>query len=103
MIQTDLPEPWLRGTLTDVPSLQRAVLHALELAREDLERWCGGMTDEELNERPDGIAPVVTTGGAASAGLLDETAPAAAGGRSTDAEVCGPVSSRHASCTLRAF
>lgn len=57
-IKTDLPEPWLRGTLADVPSLQRAVLHALELAREDLERWCDGLSDEELNERPGGIASV---------------------------------------------
>ncbi len=54
----DLPEPWLRGTLTELPALQRAVLHALELAREDLERWCDGLSDDELNERPDGIAPV---------------------------------------------
>lgn len=58
MAQNSLPEPWLRGSLTDVPSLQRAVLHALELAREDLERWCDGLSDEELNARPAGIAPV---------------------------------------------
>ena len=58
MTANDLPEPWLRGTLTDIPPLQRAVLHALELAREDLERWCDGLTDEELNQRPGGIAPV---------------------------------------------
>jgi uncharacterized damage-inducible protein DinB len=58
MMANDLPEPWLRGTLTEVPPLQRAVLHALELAREDLERWCDGLTDEELNQRPGGIAPV---------------------------------------------
>jgi uncharacterized damage-inducible protein DinB len=53
-----LPEPWLRGTLGDVPAVPRAVLHALELAREDLRRWCGGLTDDELNARPAGIAPV---------------------------------------------
>jgi uncharacterized damage-inducible protein DinB len=52
------PEPWLRGTLTEVPPVQRAVLHALELAGEDLERWCGDLSDEELNARPVGIAPV---------------------------------------------
>ena len=46
------PEPWLRGTLTDVPPLQRAILHALEHAKEDLERWCGDLRDEELNARP---------------------------------------------------
>ena len=52
------PEPWLRGTLTEVPAVQRAVLHALELAREDLERWCEGLSDPELNARPGGIPPV---------------------------------------------
>ncbi len=58
MQKSDLAEPWLRGTLTEVPAVQRAVLHALELAREDLERWCDGLTDEELHARPGGIAPV---------------------------------------------
>ena len=58
MTQSELPEPWLRGTLTEVPALQRAVLHALEMAREDLERWCDGLSDDELNLRPDGLAPV---------------------------------------------
>ena len=58
MQKTELPEPWLRGTLTEVPAVQRAVLHALELAREDLERWCDGLTDEELHVRPGGIASV---------------------------------------------
>jgi uncharacterized damage-inducible protein DinB len=45
------PEPWLRGTLTDVPPVTRAVLHALELAREDVERWAEDLTDVELNAR----------------------------------------------------
>ena len=58
MQKSELPEPWLRGTLTEVPAVQRAVLHALELAREDLERWCDGLTDEELHVRPGGIASV---------------------------------------------
>jgi len=58
MQKSELPEPWLRGTMTEVPAVQRAVLHALELAREDLERWCDGLTDEELHSRPGGIAPV---------------------------------------------
>jgi uncharacterized damage-inducible protein DinB len=51
-------EPWLRGTLADLPSVHRAVLHALELAGEDLERWCGQLTDAQLNQRPAQIAPV---------------------------------------------
>jgi uncharacterized damage-inducible protein DinB len=58
MSQSEAPEPWLRGTLTDVPAVQRAVLHALELAREDLTRWCGTLTDEQLNARPAGLPPV---------------------------------------------
>jgi uncharacterized damage-inducible protein DinB len=52
------PEPWLRGTLTDVPAVPRAALHALELAKEDLLHWCGPLTDAELNARPAGITPV---------------------------------------------
>jgi uncharacterized damage-inducible protein DinB len=58
MSEVRTPEPWLRGTLTDVAAVPRAVLHALELAQEDLARWCGGLSDAELNARPDGIAPV---------------------------------------------
>jgi uncharacterized damage-inducible protein DinB len=54
----ELPEPWLRGTLTDVEPVQRAVLHSLELAQEEVVRWCGDLTDEELNARPGNIAPV---------------------------------------------
>jgi uncharacterized damage-inducible protein DinB len=58
MSEHKLPEPWLRGSLTDVPPVQRAVLHALELAKEDLERWSSDLSDEEFNARPGGIAPV---------------------------------------------
>src|SRR5271163_1390679 len=53
-----LPEPWLRGTLTEVPAVPRAVLHALELAGEDLQKWCGALTDAELNARPADLPPV---------------------------------------------
>src|SRR5258708_18586701 len=51
-------EPWLRGTRTDVAAVQRAVLPALELAREDMERWTADLSDEELNARPGDIASV---------------------------------------------
>jgi len=53
-----LPEPWLRGTLTNVSPVVRAVLHALELVREDTSRFCGELTDAELHARPFGLAPV---------------------------------------------
>lgn len=53
-----LPEPWLRGTLREVPAVPRAVLHALELAKEDLSKWCFPLTEEQLNDRPGGVASV---------------------------------------------
>ncbi len=46
------PEPWLRGTWMEVAAVGRAVLHALELADEDVKRWCADLSDEELNARP---------------------------------------------------
>src|SRR5580658_7878773 len=58
MPEKTVPEPWLRGTHAEVPAVPRAVLHALELAREDLHRWCGQLSDEQLNQRPARIAPV---------------------------------------------
>ena len=53
-----LPEPWLRGTLTAIPAVPRAILHALELAGEDLQKWCCALTDAELNARPADLPPV---------------------------------------------
>jgi uncharacterized damage-inducible protein DinB len=51
-------EPWLRATLTDVEPVARGVLHALELAKEDLRKWCTDLTEEQLNRRPGGLASV---------------------------------------------
>jgi uncharacterized damage-inducible protein DinB len=56
--QQSSPEPWLRGTLNEVRAVPRAVLHALELAKEDLQRWCSGLSDSEINARPGSVAPV---------------------------------------------
>jgi hypothetical protein len=53
-----ISEPWLRGTLADVPAVARGVLHALELARDDVARWCGRMTIEQLEARPMGLPAV---------------------------------------------
>lgn len=58
MSESGMPEPWLRGTLQQVPAVQRAVVHALELAEEDLRRWCAGLSHEQLNARPAGLPPV---------------------------------------------
>src|ERR1700751_3139876 len=51
-------EPWLRGTLTEVDAVRRGVLHALELAREDVARWCGELTAEQLEARKFGLPSV---------------------------------------------
>ena len=51
-------EPWLRGTLTEVDAVRRGVLHALELAREDVARWCGELTAGQLEARPFGLPSV---------------------------------------------
>ena len=53
-----MPEFWLRGTLRDVPAVHRGVLHALQLAQEDLEKWCRSLTEEQLKARPGGLPPV---------------------------------------------
>jgi hypothetical protein len=51
-------EPWLRGTLMEVDAVRRGVLHALELAREDVVRWGGELTEEQLEARPFGLPSV---------------------------------------------
>ncbi len=49
----------MRGTHADVDVVRRAVIHALELAEEDVERWCGGLGDAAMWAAPAaGIAPV---------------------------------------------
>jgi uncharacterized damage-inducible protein DinB len=45
-------EPWLSGTLTDLPVVQRAVMHSLQMAEEDTAKWCGALDDHELHARP---------------------------------------------------
>jgi uncharacterized damage-inducible protein DinB len=52
------PEPWLRGSHADLPAVIRAVVHALELSREDIEKWCAPLSEEQLNARPSGVASV---------------------------------------------
>lgn len=54
----NLTEPWLRGTLTETPAVQRAVLHALQAAEEDLTKWCADLTDDEIQQRPAGLPSV---------------------------------------------
>ncbi|MFZ1084652.1 MAG: DinB family protein [Terracidiphilus sp.] len=51
-------EPWLRGTHAEVPAVGRAVLHALDLALEDLNKWTAGVTDAEAHAQPLGLPSI---------------------------------------------
>jgi hypothetical protein len=51
-------EPWLRGTHLDVPAAGRAVLHALDLALDDLTKWTEGLTDTEVHTQPLGLTAI---------------------------------------------
>ncbi len=50
-----LPEPWLRGTHAELAPVARAVLHSLEMAREDIQKWSGGLDDAAMLEKPFGL------------------------------------------------
>lgn len=51
-------EPWLRGTHAEVPAVGRAVLHALDLALDDLTEWTEDLADAEVHAQPRGLTPV---------------------------------------------
>jgi len=51
-------EPWLSGTRSDVPAVARAVLHALDLAMDDLTQWAEGLTDREVCSQPLGLTSI---------------------------------------------
>jgi uncharacterized damage-inducible protein DinB len=51
-------EPWLRGPLDGVHPLLAPTLHAYQQAREDLERWTAGLSDEQIWTRLHGLAPL---------------------------------------------
>ena len=58
MANAETREPWLRGTLQEIPAVHRAVLHSFQMAEEDLSRWCGELSLGEWNMRPGGVAGV---------------------------------------------
>jgi uncharacterized damage-inducible protein DinB len=51
-------EPWLRGSYPDVPAAARAVLHALDLALDDITKWTDGLSDAEVHSAPLGLTTV---------------------------------------------
>jgi uncharacterized damage-inducible protein DinB len=48
----------MRGTHEELDVLRRAVIHALELAEEDVATWCSELSEEEMFRRLDELAPV---------------------------------------------
>jgi uncharacterized damage-inducible protein DinB len=57
-MQKSQPEPWLRGTHSEIPAVPRAVLHSLELAREDITFWCDELSEQELIAGPLGLPSI---------------------------------------------
>ncbi len=51
-------EPWLRGTYADIPAVGRAVLHAFDLALDDITKWTEGLTNLEVHAQPLGLSSV---------------------------------------------
>ena len=55
---TSLPEPWLRGPVSDVPSLLQPAAHAFIMSREDVDTATLGLTIDQLWNEPGGIASI---------------------------------------------
>jgi uncharacterized damage-inducible protein DinB len=51
-------EPWLCGTYADIPAVGRAVLHALDLALDDLTKWTAGLKDAQIHAQPLGLTSI---------------------------------------------
>lgn len=61
-MKTTLPapqvEPWLRATRTETPAVVRAVLHAIDLALENIQEATEGLTVTQIDARPFGVASI---------------------------------------------
>jgi uncharacterized damage-inducible protein DinB len=51
-------EPWLRATRTETPAVVRAVLHAIDLALENIEKATEELTVAQIDARPFGVASI---------------------------------------------
>ena len=52
------PEPWLRGRKEDLPAVHIAVLNALDLASENVDHWCFGLSQDDFHAQPNGLPSV---------------------------------------------
>jgi uncharacterized damage-inducible protein DinB len=55
---TSQPEPWLCGTHSELPAVLRAVLHAFELAQEDVHHWTADLSEADLHAAPFSLTPI---------------------------------------------
>lgn len=55
---TPIVEPWLRGTRTETPAVVRAVLHAIDLALENIADSTSGLTVDEIDACPYDLASI---------------------------------------------
>jgi hypothetical protein len=51
----ELPEPWLRGPLAGVDPFLAPLIRSFQMAREDLERFTGGLTEAQVWAQPYGM------------------------------------------------
>jgi len=58
MSTTPYLEPWLSGSRSETPAVARAVLHALDLALDDITKWTAGLADSEVHAQPLGLPAV---------------------------------------------
>jgi uncharacterized damage-inducible protein DinB len=52
-------EPWMRATHAELDVVRRAVVHAIELAVEDMDRWCASLSAAEMFQQPSASVPSV--------------------------------------------
>ncbi len=58
MVQTKLPEVWLRGPVANIPGLLQPVAHALLQAREEVNEMLVNFPEDHLWNKPAGVASV---------------------------------------------
>jgi hypothetical protein len=58
IVAEQLPEPWLRGALSDVHPLIMPVLFSFQQVREDIRTHTSGLTDEQVWKQVGGLPPL---------------------------------------------